>query len=1377
MHEARKGLRRVETLRRPRLMVLALIACLGVCGALANPASAGISHTYVGSIGSAGSLIPAPYPVSSPTDIAVDQVSGDIWVTDPPNYRVQKFDKNGNFVLMIGKTVDHTTGGNVCTAASGDVCQSGTPAGSLGGFESPGYVAVDNYPNGNGDLYVADVGNNTVQKFHANGALVTSWGVNGQKDGSDATDLPGFGAITGVAVGGSCARPGKPKIGNCSANGSLYVTGTAIRQYTQSGEYTTYDVSNGRGIKVDPEGNYYVAQGSFGLFGEIPIYKYIPTQGTVGQGDYYEMATDRPTVGFDFDPTTRELYQATGPRTEGETHASWISHYSGDCNPPTTAACDPLDSFGSAQLSDPQGVGVDGSSHTVYVADRGSSSVLVFADARPIVTAGNPTDVTDTSVTFTGHVDPAGRGAVTECYFEYGFDRSYGKTIPCNPDPASAAPGSNFTAPTDVTATLTGLSPGTTGHYRLFAANDADATIVGEDRPYRTTAPPAVTGLAAERLTATSADLVAKVNPNGRDTTYRFEYGTTPDYGQSVPIPDGTISASYEDQAVEVHLTDLTPHVPYHYRLVAENGSGTTTVEDHILSFYPLSCPNENVRQQTQANFLPDCRAYELVSPADAGGTQLFPNGPNPGYATSPSRFAFTGLFSTIPGSGGSPSDTAGDLYVATRTNSGWVTKFVGWPSSDTAVSGGPPMGPPGSTPGPVRASGEMMGNGLNLGGVTDGVFTDLGMNRFLSFNDGPQGPNDWLNRTPIGSNAPRVYAADGTYLERWPTNLSLVPDGQYPPGTWYYAHGGKPYDLEKPDTVAPGGARALDCPTAVRWNNPSTLDIPNISMNACAGDVTASADLSHFVFATAWNVFAPDGQIGGGGSVYDNDTDTGAVTVASQTAAGEPIPSEPGNKAGDPPEIPAVSWDGSRILMAAGAVGPCGFATCATPPCGLGEGDFANRCQMQQSHLYMRVDGAITYDVSDGHAVDYVGADRTLGRVYFLSSERLTPDDLDSSTDLFSWNINTDSITRLSKGNNAGNAGEPGNTDACSGGLVTSHNEHTAKCGVSTYTQGFFCPERGGGNCLSDNIIAGNTGEIYFFSQELLDGSRGIPGQQNLYVATEDSVQYVTTLTGPPDCFSGNLGLEVCQRLLRIQVAPDNSHMAFVTSSPVTQYDNRNYKEMYRYTPATREMVCVSCLPSGEAPTSDTQASIDGLFMADDGRTFFSTDDALVHTDTNHAQDVYEYVDGHPQLITLGTGDTRIPKSLSLFAETLEPAPPGLVGVSADGKDVFFGAYDTLVPQDKNGLFLKFYDARSGGGFSAPAPPPPCSAADECHGVATGPPPAIANGTGSALGGGGNAAPSKKGGRRGRKRAHHRAGAHHHRTKPSPNRNGRAGR
>ena len=107
------------------------------------------------------------------------------------------------------------------------------------------------------------------------------------------------------------------------------------------------------------------------------------------------------------------------------------------------------------------------------------------------------------------------------------------------------------------------------------------------------------------------------------------------------------------------------------------------------------------------------------------------------------------------------------------------------------------------------------------------------------------------------------------------------------------------------------------------------------------------------------------------------------------------------------------------------------------------------------------------------------------------------------------------------------------------------------------------------------------------------------------------------------------------------MQVTPDGAHLAFVTASQITPYENAGHLEMYTYEPSTERLLCVSCNPSGAPPTSDVHASQDGLFLTNDGRTFFSTEESLVPDDTDQAQDVYEYVEGRPQLITPGTGDT----------------------------------------------------------------------------------------------------------------------------------------
>ena len=60
-----------------------------------------------------------------PEGLAVDS-AGNVYVVDLNNHRVQKFDSEGNFVLMFGGEVDKDSGENLCTAASGDECGIGT---------------------------------------------------------------------------------------------------------------------------------------------------------------------------------------------------------------------------------------------------------------------------------------------------------------------------------------------------------------------------------------------------------------------------------------------------------------------------------------------------------------------------------------------------------------------------------------------------------------------------------------------------------------------------------------------------------------------------------------------------------------------------------------------------------------------------------------------------------------------------------------------------------------------------------------------------------------------------------------------------------------------------------------------------------------------------------------------------------------------------------------------------------------------------------------------------------------------------------------------------------------------------------------------------
>ncbi|HET7485864.1 MAG TPA: SMP-30/gluconolactonase/LRE family protein [Solirubrobacterales bacterium] len=89
-------------------------------------------------------------------------------------------------------------------------------------------------------------------------------------------------------------------------------------------------------------------------------------------------------------------------------------------------------------------------------------------------------------------------------------------------------------------------------------------------------APPVVGTYDASAVTDSAATLNGAVNPNGKETTYHFEYGTSTSYGSSVPVPDAGAGVGSKPVEVSRELTGLTAGATYHYRLVASNSEGTT---------------------------------------------------------------------------------------------------------------------------------------------------------------------------------------------------------------------------------------------------------------------------------------------------------------------------------------------------------------------------------------------------------------------------------------------------------------------------------------------------------------------------------------------------------------------------------------------------------------------------------------------------------------------------------------------------------------------------------------------------------------------------------------------------------------------------------
>lgn len=107
-----------------------------------------------------------------------------------------------------------------------------------------------------------------------------------------------------------------------------------------------------------------------------------------------------------------------------------------------------------------------------------SSPVTIsVAPPAPVVTTGTAANISSTTVTLNGQINPS--GALTTAAFQYGGSTAYGASASAALSPADGA------TPQLVSTTLTGLQPGTTYHYRLSATN-AGGTSSGNDAVFST---------------------------------------------------------------------------------------------------------------------------------------------------------------------------------------------------------------------------------------------------------------------------------------------------------------------------------------------------------------------------------------------------------------------------------------------------------------------------------------------------------------------------------------------------------------------------------------------------------------------------------------------------------------------------------------------------------------------------------------------------------------------------------------------------------------------------------------------------------------------------------------------------------------------------
>jgi NHL repeat len=247
--------------------------------------------------------------------------------------------------------------------------------------------------------------------------------------------------------------------------------------------------------------------------------------------------------------------------------------------------------------------------------------------------------------------------------------------------------------------------------------------------------------------------------------------------------------------------------------------------------------------------------------------------------------------------------------------------------------------------------------------------------------------------------------------------------------------------------------------------------------------------------------------------------------------------------------------------------------------------------------------------------------------------------------------------------------------------------------------------------------------------------GEKAAQGAHNLYVWHEgEGLRFIAALSE-----LDQNSWESAPALLSARLTPDGRHLAFLTveAKALAGYDPRissgggcqvkienalegdsRCGEAFIYDAEAKALTCASCNPSGSRPTGPaelpfwTNPYAGPRYLSDDGsRLFFESRDVLSAADQNTTRDVYEF-----ERASSGTCDAKVPDfdpvsggCIALISGGTSSDHSYLIDASSDGRDVFFSTRSPLVGWDINESY-DVYDARIGGGFPEPGEgAPPC--------------------------------------------------------------------
>jgi hypothetical protein len=1141
-------------------------------------------------------------------------------------------------------------------------------------FEYPGAVAVD---QGTHDVYVADYGLGTVEKFDQNGAptdfsalatnkiggfvlfggegleeiavnstthdfyvadygnsVIKAFGQDGEPaeftagPGAGSNELPEPTELCGVAV---------------DVNGLIYMGdyGTGVHVFKPDGEeLTSFAVSSPCNLAVDSTGAVYVNHYLGG------IEKFTPSEFPLTAITTYpasgKVIDPESSSGVSVDPSTDDLYVD---------HSDHVSVYDSSGAPRYEFA---------TEISSSEGVAVDGTTGKAYASNGGGQVVGIFGTPilLPTLTAEEADGITAGAATLHATVNPEGE-QLTDCHFEFvpasQFETDQYASLtpaeqaPCEPSAASIPSDSVAHA---VKADVSGLAPGTTYHFRL-AAETAEGTSNGSDRVFTTAiGAPVISTQSVVSVGLADATLSAKLNPKGAKTTYHLEYGPTASYGQSTPesAPIGFASDD-SDHTVSVHIDGLSAATAYHFRFVATSPAGSTAGPDSNFATYPSPtsigpCANDQFRTGFGVK-LPDCRAYEQATPTDK-------HGGNAQGSTNSTQASSSGDRVTFYLAGGLPSSGGGESlqpYLASRGAGGWTSDGLAPIAKANEQSNFLALSEDLSialavAPGPGSA-----GQALYLRDSDSGVFQL-----------GPQ-------TSEFGNPNVADFAADTSHLIFESAGTPLVPGAvEFQPNLYDLDHG----DLTLVSRIPAGSATSCD-----DANGPTCMPAPE---GAFAGPFS-------------WEASTP--EFGGATSRYYTEN--------------------------------TISRDGSKVFFTSRNAG----------------------------QLYVREDATATTRISASQRTtpDPNGEKRAIflaatpdgSTVFFASCEKLTDDSTAVSTaakgcigegqgqDLYSYGTDTGDLTDLTVDSNVGDA-----AGAAVQGVLGASADGSY---VYFVANGVLAAGASSGDCK----IGGPFGEC------------------NLYVSHNGAVTFVTK-TGPldQDNWQGRDTDGAVQNPKASRVSADGQTLLFSSKRSLTGYDNVEAKpsvrcggdrcadfELFRYTTPDGLLACISCNPTGAPPEGEGLLGTERIFFhsslrqtfltrnlsADGNRVFFDSPDALLSTDTNGVNDVYEWEakgSGSCESESQGNG------CLYLLSSGTSPDPSYFADASVDGDHAFLFTTQQLVPSDKDQL-ADVYDAGAGAGLASQhmLAPPTCAGA-ACQ--ANPAPPSVQTPASAAFSGPGNA-------------------------------------